>query len=106
MAALLVIALSLGLSNFAASISIGVSGVTIRQRVEIGVAFGVCEAGMPVLGLLLGHQLAHDIGLASRWLGGAILIATGLYGIVEARRSGSPVSPLGAGRGRLVLTAR
>jgi manganese efflux pump family protein len=99
-------AVSLGLSNFAAAISIGVSRVTARQRVEVGIAFGVFEAGMPLVGLAIGHQLAHDLGHAARWLGGAILIATGGYALVQARRP--TVVTVGSrlgGRGRLALTA-
>jgi putative Mn2+ efflux pump MntP len=104
--ALLLVALALGLSNFAAAISIGTLGVTARQRLEVGVTFGVFEAGMPVLGLALGHRLAHDLGHATPWFGGAILMVTGLYAIVQAlRRSGPTTGSPGSGRGRLVLTS-
>ena len=106
MVALLVVALSLGLSNFAAAISIGVSGVTPRQRLEVGVAFGVFEAGMPVLGLVVGHQLAHELGRTSRWFGGTILIATGLYAVFQASKASGPVAHLdNARRGKLALSA-
>ncbi len=106
MLALLLVALALGLSNFAAAISIGVLGVTARQRLEVGVAFGAFEAGMPVLGLALGHRLAHDLGHATRWLGGVILMVTGLYAIVQTQRA--PARTTGSqstGRGRLLLTS-
>lgn len=101
----MLVALSLGLSNFAAAISIGVSGVTARRRFEVGVIFGVFEAGMPVLGLALGHGLAHNLGHTGRWVGAAILLVTGGYALVQARRSGGQV--VGEGRDRrwgLVLT--
>jgi len=85
--AVLLVALSLGLSNFAASIGIGTSGVDARTRWRVGVVFGLFEAGMPVVGLLLGRGLAGIIGGAARWLGAGLLIATGVYAVVQAVRS-------------------
>jgi manganese efflux pump family protein len=85
--ALLLVAISVGLSNFAAAIGIGVSGVTARVRLEVGAVFGIFEATMPVLGLLLGHRLASDLGSKTRWIGGGLLIATGLYGLYQAGRA-------------------
>lgn len=68
MLALLLVALALGLSNFAASIGIGISGGGARARLRVGVVFGLFETGMPILGLLLGHGLAHALGQAAHWV--------------------------------------
>jgi manganese efflux pump family protein len=84
--ALLLLAVALGLSNFAAAIGIGVSGVRGRARVQIAVVFGVFEAGMPVLGVALGQGVAASLGQAARWLGGAALIVIGLTSLILARR--------------------
>jgi putative Mn2+ efflux pump MntP len=86
MLAVVLVALSLGLSNFAAAIGIGVTGVDAGTRLRVGLIFGIFEAGMPVLGLLLGHGLAHALGGAARWIGAALLIATGAYTAVQAVR--------------------
>lgn len=86
MLALLLLAVALGLSNFAAAIGIGVSGVRGRARVQIAVVFGVFEAGMPVLGVALGQGVAASLGQAARWLGGAALIVMGLTSLILARR--------------------
>ena len=86
MLALLLLAVALGLSNFAAAIGIGVSGVRGRARVQIAVVFGVFEAGMPVLGVALGQGVAASLGQAARWLGGAALIAIGLTSLILAWR--------------------
>ena len=89
MAALLLLAVALGLDNLAAAVGFGV-GTTGRisgaTRLRIAVVFGLFEAGMPVLGLVLGHGLAGSLGEAARWLGGAALIAFGVAGLVQARR--------------------
>jgi putative Mn2+ efflux pump MntP len=113
MLALLLLAVALGLSNFAAAIGIGVSGVRGGTRVRMAVVFGVFEAGMPVLGLVLGRGVADGIGQAARWLGGAALIAFGAFGafgLIQGWRGGGdragpggrggaePAEPGGPGR--------
>ncbi len=93
MLALLLLAAALGLDNLAASIGIGVGGVRRATRVRVAVVFGLFEAGMPVLGLLLGHGLADSLGQVARGLGGALLIAVGLVQgarLVRARRAAAP----------------
>src|SRR5689334_6435681 len=82
MVALLLVAASLGLSNFAASVGIGVSGVDGRTRLRVGLVFGAFETAMPVIGLLLGRGLASALGQAAHWIGAGLLIATGLYAVV------------------------
>jgi len=95
-AALLLLAVALGLDNLAAAIGFGV-GTTGRvsgaARLRIAVVFGLFEAGMPVLGLVLGHGLADSIGEAARWLGGAALIAFGVAGLIQARREAGHPGP-------------
>jgi putative Mn2+ efflux pump MntP len=87
MIALLFIAVSLGLSNLAATIGIGVSGVDNRTRLHVGLIFGVLEAGMPIAGLVLGRALAGPLGANAHYLGGALLVLTGLYSLAQTYRS-------------------
>ena len=42
---------------------------------------------MPILGLLLGHSLAHTLGNAAHWIGAILLIATGCYAVLQTIRS-------------------
>jgi manganese efflux pump family protein len=107
MLALLLVALSLGLSNFAAAVGIGVSGIDGRTRLRVGVIFGLFEGGMPIVGLLLGRSLANTVGHAAHWIGAALLVATGLYAIVQAIRSSrhqQDQAPAGQRTGRLLVT--
>ena len=106
MLALLLVAVSLGLSNLAAAIAIGVSGVDARTRLRVGIVFGVFEAGMPLLGLLLGYRLAGTLGHAARWIGATLLIATGLYALIQAFRhhDSDTTSAAGQGLGKLLVS--
>jgi len=106
MFALVLAAVSVGLSNFAAAVAIGVSGIDARTRVEVALVFGVFEIGMPVVGLALGHSLAGTLGDSARWLGGGLLIAAGLYGLVTGlrRADDEPGASSAMSRGRLILT--
>ncbi|HZU71282.1 MAG TPA: manganese efflux pump [Acidimicrobiales bacterium] len=104
MAGLLLVGLSVGLSNFAGAIGIGLGGVTAAVRIRVAVLFGLFEAGMPVLGLLIGHRTASLLGAdGGRYLGGALLVLTGLWALVAARRSGG--APAAGTNRRLVVTA-
>jgi putative Mn2+ efflux pump MntP len=118
--ALLVVAVSVGLSNFAASIGLGAGGANARTRLHVALVFGLFEGGMPALGLLLGRSLAGTLGQAAHWAGAGLLIATGGYALIQAARAaraaqpdpappgppGSPGSPGPAGQslGRLLVT--
>ena len=105
MLAVLLVALSLGLSNFAASIGIGVSGVDAGARLRVGVVFGSFETGMPILGLLIGHGLAGPLGHAAHWIGAVLLIGTGLYALISAARSrGAESNEHPRQTGRLLIT--
>ncbi|HUA41817.1 MAG TPA: manganese efflux pump [Streptosporangiaceae bacterium] len=118
MLALLLVAASVGMSNFAASIAIGVSGVDARTRLRVGLIFGAFESGMPVIGLIIGAQAAGPLGHSARWLGAGLLIAIGGYALLKAVRAGRsagseagqehidadrPAAAL-AGTGRLLLS--
>jgi len=81
--ALLVVALSVGLDNFGASGAIGVSGVNRDLRIRVAVIFGVFEGAMPVVGLVIGHSLSHDLGAAAKPIGGTLLGLTGAYVIAS-----------------------
>jgi len=96
MLTLLLVAAAVGASNLVAAIGLGVSGVDTATRWRVGLVFGAFEAGMPVVGLLIGEHTAVQLGQASRWLGGALLVGVGVVGLIgpiRARRSGESPEP-------------
>lgn len=84
---LLLVAISVGMSNFAGSIGIGIAGIDARTRIRVGIAFGVFEAVMPLVGLLIGETLAGRLGSVGRYGGAALLVATGAWTIWQGRRT-------------------
>jgi putative Mn2+ efflux pump MntP len=84
--ALLLVAASVGLSNLAAAIGIGFGGVTAQTRVRVALTFGVFEAGMPIVGLVIGAGVASGIGHLARWIGAAVLIGIGAVTVIQAWR--------------------
>jgi putative Mn2+ efflux pump MntP len=84
--ALLLAAVAVGLSNLAASIGIGVTGVTAKTRLQVSLVFGVFESGMPIVGLLIGQRIASDLGQVVRWPGAILLMAVGAFGLVRSLR--------------------
>jgi manganese efflux pump family protein len=85
--ALVLSAFAVGLDNFAVAIGIGIAGVDARTRLRVAVIFGFFEAAMPLIGLCIGHSSAHGLGQATRYVGGGLLAAAGLWSLVEARRT-------------------
>ena len=86
LASLLLVSLSLGLNNFAASIGIGVSGIDAKTRVRTALVFGLFEAFMPLVGLLIGQGLAGFIGQIGHDVSAGLLVLTGVYILWQARK--------------------
>lgn len=109
---LLLAAVAVGLGNLAASVAIGVAGVDTRTRLRVAIVFGIFEAGMPVVGLLIGRRLAAELGEDVRWAGAALLIAIGAVSLIRSVREGRQhpdqeprvPEPAGSGLGRLLLS--
>src|SRR5215472_8326602 len=81
----------------AAAVGLGAGGIDRRTRLRVIAMFGLLETAMPIIGLLLGHGLASDLGRQTRWLAGGLLAAVGTYSIVQAVRA-SKVPERSAGR--------
>lgn len=89
----MLVAVSLGLSNFAAAIAIGVTGTSAGARLRVGLIFGAFETAMPIIGLALGRGLAHALGHAARWTSAVLLIVTGGYALIQSWRAGKTPQP-------------
>jgi manganese efflux pump family protein len=102
---LLLVSVSVGLSNFAGAIGIGLSGIDGRTRLRVGLAFGLFEALMPIVGLLIGQAVAGYLGHMAKYIGGGILVATGAYTIWQGRRAETEQRAPAANIHSLLVTA-
>jgi manganese efflux pump family protein len=98
--ALLFAAVAVGLSNLAAAIGIGVTGVNARIRLQVGVVFGAFESGMPIVGLLIGQRFASDLGP-----GAILLMLVGAWGLVRSIRDSRRQTAPDAEPGGAAVTA-
>ena len=110
MAALLLVALSVGLDNFGAATALGVTGTGARLRLRVAVVFGLFEAAMPLLGLLLGDSVAGSLGRHANLVAGLVLCLAGIYALVvqgraEAAPTDGATGPSGPSLRRLVVLA-
>jgi putative Mn2+ efflux pump MntP len=104
---LILLGFSVGLGNFAASVAIGLSGVTKSLRIRIAIIFGLFETGMPIIGLIVGKQVANKLGGHSNIIGGALLLATGFYIIISSLRKSDKKETTKTpnhGLGKLIVT--
>lgn len=101
---LFLVAASLGASNLAASVGIGMAGVDNRTRVRVGLVFGLFEAGMPLIGLAVGQVVSQHLGSVGHVVGASLLIAVGAYTVAQGVRSGQGGKRSSNRAGRLLLT--
>ena len=87
MTALVLAALAVGLGNFAAAVGIGLSGVDSRTRLRVAAVFGIFESAMPLVGLVLGRNIADVLGSTTRYIGGALLVTAGVWTLWQTKRA-------------------
>lgn len=71
--------LPLGLDTFAIAAALGVAGLRPEERLRVALIFTAFEAGMPILGLLVGRAVGSLVGSWSAYVAVAVLAATGAY---------------------------
>jgi putative Mn2+ efflux pump MntP len=86
---ILLIAVSLSLDCFAVAIagSISMRSVTHRQVLRVSTSFGLFQAGMLVLGWLLGQTLVDIIESFAHWVAFGLLALVGLRMVKESLES-------------------
>jgi putative Mn2+ efflux pump MntP len=89
----------LGTDSAALCTGIGAGGrLTMRRRLTIAGTLTAFEAGMPVVGVLLSSVIGDTLGDSARWVGGALLIALGVYMLRGGHDDdGATTAPIGIG---------
>lgn len=92
MITLLLLGFALSLDSFRVSLGLGTLKLSRLRQLQIVIAFGVCDALAPLIGLLIGKSLLEFIGPWVEHLGPLLLCAYGVYVIYIAKRcAGSEV---------------
>lgn len=76
---LLAFVLPLGLDSFAVAAAMGARGLTRAQRWRLSALFVLFEAGMPLVGVVIGAPIAQAIGSAADYVAALVLAAVGLW---------------------------
>jgi putative Mn2+ efflux pump MntP len=69
--------LPLALDTFALSAALGIAGIPSNRRLRTSVVFSAFEAGMPILGALLGGAVGQVLGKFAGWTAIAFLLFAG-----------------------------
>src|ERR1044072_379869 len=86
MVTLLLLGFALSLDSFRVSVGLGTLRLSRLRQFQIVIAFGVCDAIAPLIGLVFGKSLLEYIGPWVEHLGPLLLCAYGIYVIYIARR--------------------
>ncbi|WP_329183171.1 manganese efflux pump MntP family protein [Actinacidiphila glaucinigra] len=87
---ILVLGFVLSLDNFRVSIALGTVPFGVRRAVQVALTFGLWDAVMPLVGLLIGRRLGESVGDVADLVGAAALGGYGLYLVVSALRNPEP----------------
>jgi putative Mn2+ efflux pump MntP len=86
MITLLLLGFALSLDSFRVSLGLGTLKLSRLRQLQIVIAFGVCDALAPLIGLLIGKSLLEFVGPWVEHLGPLLLCAYGVYVIYIAQR--------------------
>ena len=80
---LIAIVFPLGLDTFAVSVTLGLAGLRPGRRSRLALLFTAFESVMPLVGLAFGAPLGRAIGRSADFLAAGLLLALGLYALVN-----------------------
>src|SRR6185503_5487523 len=86
MVTLLLLGFALSLDSFRASLGLGALKLSRLRQLQIVIAFGLCDALAPLIGLLIGKSLLEFVGPWVEHLGPLLLCAYGVYVIYISQR--------------------
>lgn len=86
----LVLGFVLSLDNFRVAIALGTVPFGLKRAVQVALTFGLWDAVMPLVGLLIGREIGESVGDVAEWVGAAALGGYGLFLLVSALRKPEP----------------
>jgi manganese efflux pump family protein len=86
----LVLGFVLSLDNFRISIVLGTVPFGLKRAVQVALTFGLWDAVMPLVGLLIGRQIGESVGNVADLVGAVALGGYGLFLVISALRNPEP----------------
>jgi putative Mn2+ efflux pump MntP len=86
----LVLGFVLSLDNFRVSIALGTVPFGLKRAMQVALTFGLWDAIMPLIGLLVGRKIGDEVGDVAELVGAVALGAYGLYPRDQALRNPEP----------------
>jgi putative Mn2+ efflux pump MntP len=86
----LILGFVLSLDNFRVSIALGTVPFGLRRAMQVALTFGLWDAIMPLVGLLIGRKIGEAVGDIAELVGAATLGGYGLYLVISALRNPEP----------------
>lgn len=87
---MLVLGFVLSLDNFRVAIALGTVPFGMKRAIQVALTFGLWDAVMPLIGLLVGHEIGESVGNVAEWIGAGALGAYGLFLLISAMRNPEP----------------
>ncbi|GGJ60193.1 manganese efflux pump MntP [Streptomyces brasiliensis] len=87
---ILILGFVLSLDNFRVSIALGTVPFGLKRAVQVALTFGLWDAVMPLVGLLIGRQIGESVGNVADLVGAVALGGYGLYLVISALRNPEP----------------
>lgn len=85
---LIALVIPLGLDTFAVAAALGMAGLPSNKRLRVSALFMSFEAGMPVVGLVVGSVLSGVVGKLADFLAIAVLIGLGAFMLLSREGDG------------------
>lgn len=86
----LVLGFVLSLDNFRVAVALGTVPFGLKRAVQVALTFGLWDAIMPLVGLLIGRQIGESVGDVAELVGAVALGGYGLYLVISALRNPEP----------------
>ncbi len=80
---LIALIVPMGLDTFGVALALGIAGLPAHQRLRIAFLFAGFETVMPLVGVALGVPLGHALGEAADYAAAGLIVALGVYMLVE-----------------------
>jgi putative Mn2+ efflux pump MntP len=86
----LVLGFVLSLDNFRVAVALGTVPFGLKRAVQVALTFGLWDAVMPLVGLLIGRQIGESVGDVAELVGAVALGGYGLFLVISALRNPEP----------------